>query len=69
MESWTFLKKHYHIGQSFFHIHEVGGDLMIIIPADRLAAAVQKHLLPGLIRSIIQEQKNGVSMPKVSGEK
>lgn len=30
--------------------------MMIKVPADKLAAAVQKHLLPGLIRSLSQEK-------------
>ncbi|MDE5050914.1 hypothetical protein [Niallia taxi] len=29
---------------------------MIKIPADKLAAAVNKHLLPGVIRSLSKEQ-------------
>lgn len=31
---------------------------MIIVPAEKLAAAVNKHLLPGLLRSLAEEQRN-----------
>lgn len=30
------------------------------IPADKLAAAVNKHLLPGLIRSLQAQKKAGI---------
>ncbi len=30
---------------------------MIIIPAEKLALAVQKHLLPGVIRKLAKEQE------------
>ncbi|MGG1677327.1 hypothetical protein ACIFOT_16445 [Neobacillus sp. NRS-1170] len=33
---------------------------MIKIPAEKLAAAVNKHLLPGLLRSISGEQKTSL---------
>ncbi|MBX9955090.1 hypothetical protein H7T43_09185 [Peribacillus simplex] len=61
--------KNYHIGQSEIHIHGVGGDLMIIVPAEKLAAAVNKHLLPGLIRNVVQQQKSETVLSKVSGQK
>ena len=31
---------------------------MIKIPAEKLANAVKKHLLPGLLRSISEQQKD-----------
>lgn len=35
---------------------------MIIVPADKLAAAVIKNLLPGLIRSL--QQKQSIEKPE-----
>jgi hypothetical protein len=31
---------------------------MIIVPADKLAAAVTKHLLPGLLRSMSKQKSS-----------
>ncbi|WP_318565380.1 hypothetical protein [Peribacillus simplex] len=42
---------------------------MIIVPAEKLAAAVNKHLLPGLIRNVVQQQKSETVLSKVSGQK
>jgi hypothetical protein len=30
---------------------------MIIVPADKLWSAVEKHLLPGLLRSLAEQQR------------
>jgi hypothetical protein len=30
---------------------------MIIVPAEKLASAIEKHLLPGLLRSLSEQQK------------
>ncbi|MDL0434676.1 MULTISPECIES: hypothetical protein [Bacillaceae] len=38
---------------------------MIKVPAEKLAAAVNKHLLPGVIRSLSKKQ----SMKKDDGQK
>jgi hypothetical protein len=45
-------------GQSAAHIHGIkGGDEMIIVPADKLWNAVEKNLLPGLLRHLAEQQK------------
>lgn len=38
--------------------------MKIIVPADKLANAVEKHLLPGLLRNLATQQKDGQQILK-----
>ena len=39
---------------------------MIKVPADKLARAVEKHLLPGLLRHLAQQQRTQIQDEKKS---
>ncbi|WP_281272330.1 hypothetical protein [Neobacillus piezotolerans] len=41
---------------------------MIKIPAEKLAAAVEKHLLPGLLRSLAAQQAEEKRKPELKAQ-